>query len=419
MILEKMQTPWITLGFSGVCLLLFVITGYLSNFFKVDLFVLYKFGAFYGPAFFDGELYRAVTNSFLHNDLMHFLMNMLFLYVLGNEVENRLKRAEFFGLILASIGGTVLAEMYFSPFKVSVGASGVIFGLAGAMLFLIFFRFDEPVSLRLKNLFALIIAVWVCDQEFYKGFNAVAELSIIPQDVSHSGHLGGAIGGSIFCLWTLLWKNLELKLAWKKAGKVFYGFPLTVFFIVFLGLFVSLRGTVRTELPVFEINHFDGKALEAAINKTKELQIKFPEKYETYTLLAYAYWRSERVASATFQIEHAMKMNPGNSLVRFFKLMIDFSTEKYSDVCKLCPEFLDKKYPFEAAILPVYAESLLYEKRFVESETYFIRAFELDSIRKSMVDKLERISNATETTNLDVASFSRHLFERFKPQIKN
>ena len=81
-----------------------------------------------------GEYYRLVTPGLLHNGVFHLGLNCYALYFTGPRVETALGRVRFVAVyLLAEFGGGVLAYLLNGPGYSSVGASGAIFGLFGAM----------------------------------------------------------------------------------------------------------------------------------------------------------------------------------------------------------------------------------------------------------------------------------------------
>ncbi|MGD9571203.1 MAG: rhomboid family intramembrane serine protease [Thermoleophilia bacterium] len=79
-----------------------------------------------------------VTSQFIHADLWHLLFNMLFLWVFGNNVEDRLGRVRFvpFYLLCGAIAGLAQAATDPSSGIPLIGASGAISGVLGAYLVL-------------------------------------------------------------------------------------------------------------------------------------------------------------------------------------------------------------------------------------------------------------------------------------------
>ena len=98
-----------------------------------DLQVLLNLGASYGPYMRRGEVWRLVMPMFLHGGWLHILGNSYALYILGPILERVYGYARYLTIyVAAGIGGAFLSMTVSRD--VSVGASGAIFGVAGAML---------------------------------------------------------------------------------------------------------------------------------------------------------------------------------------------------------------------------------------------------------------------------------------------
>jgi membrane associated rhomboid family serine protease len=81
------------------------------------------------------EWYRLLTSVFLHGGWLHLLFNMYVLFVLGPPLERLLGHVRFLALyLIAGIGGAVASFTFSTINTVSVGASGAIFGLMGALV---------------------------------------------------------------------------------------------------------------------------------------------------------------------------------------------------------------------------------------------------------------------------------------------
>lgn len=81
------------------------------------------------------EWYRLLTSMFLHGSILHIVFNMYVLVVLGPTLERILGHGRFLLVFLISgLGGSVASYALSAPTTFSVGASGAIFGLMGALL---------------------------------------------------------------------------------------------------------------------------------------------------------------------------------------------------------------------------------------------------------------------------------------------
>ena len=132
-----------------------------------------------------GEVYRLVTSMFLHGNSIHLFFNMYALYVIGPEIERYYGPFKFLIIYLLSgvIGSLFSAVLITSP---SIGASGAIFGLFGALLY---FGFNYRATLDgyLKGQIIPLILI-----------NLLVGLIVPGIDIA--AHIGGLIGGLLISL---------------------------------------------------------------------------------------------------------------------------------------------------------------------------------------------------------------------------
>lgn len=129
-----------------------------------------------------GEFWRLLTAMFLHADLMHLIFNMMALYILGRDIERFFGKSKFLAIYFVS-GLIGSAASFAFVDSVSVGASGAIFGLMGANLYL--YKLNPLVYKRIYGSDLLILI----------GVNLV--LGFIRPNIDMAGHIGGLIGGFV------------------------------------------------------------------------------------------------------------------------------------------------------------------------------------------------------------------------------
>lgn len=136
---------------------------------------------------YDDEWYRLITSAFLHVDIEHLANNMILLYFSGEIVERSLGKFRFLILYLtAAVCGNLLSAAYelsTGSFYDSIGASGAVFGLTGALLFLVILRRGKAAEITLQR---MLISMAL---SFYAGFSNPS--------VNNAAHLGGLVTGFI------------------------------------------------------------------------------------------------------------------------------------------------------------------------------------------------------------------------------
>jgi membrane associated rhomboid family serine protease len=141
----------------------------------------------YGPSIaHQHEYWRILTGGFLHLGIFHILVNMLSLYFVGVVLEPAVGRLNFLAIYIASLFAGSFGALVFQPNAVTVGASGAIFGIFGALI----------VVARNRG-----IPIWQSGLGIVLVFNLVLTLGI--RGISIGGHIGGLIGGLI-CGWLVL-----------------------------------------------------------------------------------------------------------------------------------------------------------------------------------------------------------------------
>lgn len=168
---------------SLICILMYVIVGiYGNNFFNFDANVLAKFGANNILLVKNGEIYRLLTCAFLHVGLIHLVVNMYSLKVIGPSVEGLIGKGKFvFIYLISAISASLMSLVFVDSNIVSVGASGAIFGLMGALLY-----FGYHYRLYLNDAIKTQIIPVIL-------FNLI--IGFMMPGIDNGAHIGGLIGG--------------------------------------------------------------------------------------------------------------------------------------------------------------------------------------------------------------------------------
>lgn len=171
---------------------------------SLDAFSLNYFLSVYGVVPARLEPVTLVTSMFLHGGWLHFLGNMWFLWIFGDNVEDILGRVKFVAFYLVCGVAAGLAQVAASPDSriPMVGASGAIAGVMGAYLV----KFPHSRILTLVPVFffvttvevpaLLILGYWFLIQ-FFSGVGSMGYSHLSQGGVAWFAHVGGFLAGLV------------------------------------------------------------------------------------------------------------------------------------------------------------------------------------------------------------------------------
>jgi len=128
-----------------------------GNFVETNPNVLIQLGQF-NINVWHGQYWQLLTSIFVHVDIMHIGLNMLFLIILGLRAEELFTTEEYFaGYMLSGLSGSLLTLFMMSPYTLSAGASGAIFGMFGASIIYMRKTFGQSIVGALIYAFLLLM----------------------------------------------------------------------------------------------------------------------------------------------------------------------------------------------------------------------------------------------------------------------
>jgi membrane associated rhomboid family serine protease len=147
-------------------------------------------------------IWQFITYAFLHSGWMHIIGNMYFLYLFGNNVNDRLGNVGYLCFYLAGAVFSAIGHVLFSTTPV-LGASGAVAAVTGAYLVLfpntlitvayVFFYIFDTLEIRALYFIAIKLIIWD---------NYLQPMSS-PQAIAYGAHLAGYVFG-IACILILL-----------------------------------------------------------------------------------------------------------------------------------------------------------------------------------------------------------------------
>jgi rhomboid protease GluP len=271
----------------------------------------HHFGANFGPDTLSGDWWRLVTYMFLHGSLMHIFFNMWCLWDLGRLCESLYGRWTFAAIyFLTGIAGG-LASIAWNPVVLSVGASGAVFGLAGALIASFYLgEFSLPriaISGTLRSL--VIFAV----------FNLV--IGQVIGGIDNGCHIGGLVSG-------LALGALIARLAPQQDAPLRRA---TVIGVVALAVLVGgfgvrqWRGGPMRLARAFQETKGDQVAKLQAVIKQQ------PNLADAHVALAQAYLARDQYTEAETELKRVIQLQPGNLDARFDLGMVYLNEKRLDD----------------------------------------------------------------------------------------
>ena len=173
------QLPWVNICLVAINVIVFLICTFTGE-------LLYNKGAFgVAEIMEDGSFYRMFTSMFLHTDTQHLFNNMIILFFVGEIVENKVGHIPYMLLyFLSGIAGDIFSmgyELLSGEYYSSVGASGAVFGVEGALFLLVLLNRGKLESITIGRLvFAILFSL-------YCGFTGT--------NTNNAAHVGGILMG--------------------------------------------------------------------------------------------------------------------------------------------------------------------------------------------------------------------------------
>jgi|HubBroStandDraft_4_1064222.scaffolds.fasta_scaffold105771_2 membrane associated rhomboid family serine protease len=267
---------------------------------------LLKWGANWGPLSLGPQPWRMLTSNYVHIGIVHILLNMWCLVNLGSLAERVFEPWIYFLVYTCSGLAGSLVSLWWHPMVVGAGASGAIFGLAGALIAVLYLGKlpipKEAMSGTLKSLLA------------FAGYNLFFGLTA---GVDNSAHIGGLLGGLV--LGAALARKIivapEVRRQWSKL-------VLIAMAVVLLTATLWLRkqypsyatgsiqysdlDTIRNGVKALQQEHYD----QAIVPMQKYVQLN-PKSAEAYYLLGRAYLGANQPEAAIAAFQQALKLKPG------------------------------------------------------------------------------------------------------------
>jgi rhomboid protease GluP len=261
--------------------------------------VMVRFGANFGPFTLSGQWWRLLTYMFLHGGLMHIAFNMWCLWDLGALCESLYGRWTFAAIYLITGIAGGLASVGWNPGILSVGASGAIFGLAGALIASFYLgEFSVPKAAIQGTLRSLL---------FFVGFNVL--FGSMVSGIDNACHAGGLVSG-------LILGAMIARIAPQHNNP---GRRASVLLFMVLILGSAAVGVHRWRGSGMHFGRSGIDAEESVNRMIGELQKKVkqnPRDVSAHYALSHAYFSKGQISEAENELKQVLDLEPQNTRAR-------------------------------------------------------------------------------------------------------
>jgi rhomboid protease GluP len=283
--------------------------------------VAVHFGANYGPYTLSGDWWRLFTYMFLHGGLWHIVFNMWCLWDLGALCESLYGRWTYLCIYLITGIAAGLTSVGWNPVVLSVGASGAIFGLAGALAASFYLgeftipRFAIQGTLRSLAFFIGFNVLFGIGYNVFLGGNAGY--------VDNACHVGGLVSGAVL-------GALVAKLAPQQDAPTrrFVVIGAVALALVGAGLWVRQwrGGPMRMARAMEAVGQGGGDSL----TRLQAIVKQSPNLAPAHLALAEAYFARQKFPEAEGEFKRVLELQPRNAQAQF-DLGITYLNEKRSE----------------------------------------------------------------------------------------
>ncbi len=190
---------------AGICVVVYIVLEIMGNTNSASFMI--EHGGLYVPAvILGGQWYRLLTAAFIHFGLPHLINNLLLLVALGSYLERIYGHVRYAILyVVCAVGANAVSLVHMvrtDSNAVAGGASGVVFGMMGALLFFLVSQKGHYRELPIRRFLIMLV---LC---LYFGF---ASGGFVDNAAHVGGLIVGFIMGAIYFLLEKLWRLMRRK----------------------------------------------------------------------------------------------------------------------------------------------------------------------------------------------------------------
>ena len=259
--------------------------------------LMVHFGANFGPYTLSGQWWRLLTYMFLHGGFFHIAMNMWCLWNLGALCESLYGRFTYAAIYLITGVAGGLASVGWNPSVLSVGASGAIFGLTGALIASFYLGEFSLSGISIKGTLSSLL--------FFAGFSLF--LGKVVPGIDNACHVGGLVSGLIL--------GALIAVAAPERDKPIARIGILLFVVVLLA--GSAVGVYRWRGAGVRFGAMDAQRnLDRMIGEFQKKVQQNPQDPSAHYALARAYFSKGQFPEGESELKRVLDLQPQNIKAR-------------------------------------------------------------------------------------------------------
>lgn len=330
--------------------------------FDPDTQQVLHWGADYGPYTLGGQYWRLITSMFVHFGIIHIFGNMWCLWSLGRLAERLLGSFSVIGIYLLTGVGASLASLSWDPMRISAGASGAIFGIAGALITTLYYGKHNLPPESVRRLLGYVVK-----------FSLLNLLFGLKAHVDNMAHLGGLVTGLLIGLFLARTFTSSVEEQSPQRRTV-----LAVSALVILVLCVPI---VKAKSYAVEYGKgqlaFDQKDYKATVEHMQKYTTERPDDDYAHAVLGTSFQALGRFDDAAREYEHGLALNPDYHYIQI-NLAEIYLSQKHPE--KAVPLFRKATATMadDAEAMYSYGDALAQMGNFAEAEAALRKSIALD-----------------------------------------
>jgi rhomboid protease GluP len=259
--------------------------------------LMVHFGANFGPYTLSGQWWRLLSYMFLHGGFFHIAMNMWCLWNLGALCESLYGRFTYAAIYLITGVAGGLASVGWNPSVLSVGASGAIFGLTGALIASFYLGEFSLSGISIKGTLSSLL--------FFAGFSLF--LGKVVPGIDNACHVGGLVSGLIL--------GALIAVAAPERDKPIARIGILLFVVVLLA--GSAVGVYRWRGAGVRFGAMDAQRnLDRMLGEFQKKVQQNPQDPSAHYALAHAYFSKGQFPEGESELKHVLDLQPQNARAR-------------------------------------------------------------------------------------------------------